>query len=187
MFAHRKTYIYHCLFTAFWGQILKIGLSFLSESCWAEEKAGQQKGRFCTECSKRSDCLEDSEGLWQRGIVMLLAEKWRMCKKGVFFNIGKNVGTMPGNPVNEGTWEKPSSLHCTAMPAIDLLFKTMTSQLGHGNSLLGLISSPQYPSEKQNWACRNQLLQIVEITRMDVRGLSLANVVLDFAKDVGQD
>lgn len=74
-----------------------------------------------------------------------------MWKNGVFFNIRKNIGTMSGNPINEGTWEKPSSLHCTAMPAVDLLFKTMTSQLGHGDSLLGLISSSfQYLSEKRN-------------------------------------
>lgn len=74
-----------------------------------------------------------------------------MWKNGVFFNIRKNIGTMSGNPINEGAWEKPSSLHCTAMPAVDLLFKTMTSQLGHGDSLLGLISSSfQYLSEKRN-------------------------------------
>lgn len=29
-----------------------------------------------------------------------------MLKNGVFFNIEKTPGIMPGNPVNKGTWEK---------------------------------------------------------------------------------
>lgn len=68
--------------------------------------------------------------------------------------MGKNLGTVPGNPVNKGTWENPSPRHCTAMAVIGILFKRMTSWLGLTEinfldlEIINHISSPiQYLAE----------------------------------------
>lgn len=58
-----------------------------------------------SECNKMDLTVSRIQREFDSMGVKLCAGKWRMWKNGVFFNIEKSLGIMPGNTVNKG-WEK---------------------------------------------------------------------------------
>lgn len=79
---------------------------FLSPSCCAQKNKQMEVLFINWECNKLDLTVSRSQREFDSMGVKLCAGIWRMWKNGVLFNTEKNLGIMPGNPVNKGTWEK---------------------------------------------------------------------------------
>lgn len=79
----------------------------LFPSCCAWKNKQMEVLFINPECNKMDLTVSRIEREFDSIGVNLCAGKWRMWKNGVFFNIERTLGVMPGNPLNKGTWEKP--------------------------------------------------------------------------------